>query len=188
MGNNITASAKKNPLPRISQGDLFRDIDIIESVEEEGKLLKINRIHFPCIIVLNQDCDLERDYENRNNPVNKNKDTSLLHMIVAPVLNFDSYLNGQHWGEIFEIGNHQKRKDTKVNFLINNECIRFHYLNFKVEDKLPELIIDFKHFFTVSSNMLYSLKNNRICSMDDLYKEKINQRFAYYLSRIGLPA
>ncbi len=188
----ITASVKKVPLQRISQCDLFRDIEVIENIVEENfgedKKIRISRIHFPCIIVLTQDCDLERDFENRNNDSKRNKNTSLLHIIVAPVLNFESYVEGKHWGNIFTIGERQKKGGSILDQLMKNESIRYHYLNFKDEDQLPELIIDFKHFFTVSSDMMYSLFNNRICSMDDLYKEKISQRFAYYLSRIGLPS
>ena len=52
---------------------------------------------------------------------------------------------------------------------------------------MPELIIDFKHFFTINRNKLYDQLDKRLCSLDTLFKEKVNQRFSNYVSRIGLP-
>ena len=69
---------------------------------------------------------------------------------------------------------------------MDNEIPRYHYLKFPDLD-MPELIIDFKHFFTINKNVLYKQIKKRLCSLDDLFKEKINQRFSYYVSRIGLP-
>ena len=70
--------------------------------------------------------------------------------------------------------------------IIDNEIPRYHYLKFPDSD-MPELLIDFKHFFTINRNVLYNQLSNRLCSLDDLFREKINQRFSYYISRIGLP-
>ena len=70
--------------------------------------------------------------------------------------------------------------------VMDNEIPRFHYLKFPDND-IPELIIDFKHFFTVSRSVIYSQIYKRLCSLDDLFREKINQRFSYFISRIGLP-
>ena len=82
--------------------------------------------------------------------------------------------------------NPQKRSDTAIKKLMDNEIPRFHYLKFPDAD-LPELIIDFKHFFSMNRNTLYNQMDKRLCSIDVLFKEKISQRFSYYISRIGLP-
>ena len=71
--------------------------------------------------------------------------------------------------------------------IMNNEDPRFHFLHFEDGFELPDMVIDFKHFYTVSTEYLYRNINNRVCSLSELYREKISQRFAYFISRIGLP-
>ena len=47
--------------------------------------------------------------------------------------------------------------------------------------------IDIKHFFTINRDHFYSQIVNRLCSLEDLFKEKLSQRFSQFISRIGLP-
>jgi hypothetical protein len=49
-------------------------------------------------------------------------------------------------------------------------------------------VIDFKHYFSVPVEYLERIKpTNFVCAVCELYREDICQRFAAYLSRIGLP-
>lgn len=180
----ISARKTKKIEDRICQGDIFKDIEIIENFRVEGSKVAVDKISFPYVVCLNQECDLERDFENQ---MNHKKDNSLLHLAIAPVFNFDQFLNGTHWGDIFINNKTSKRKDTKIKLIMDNEMPRFHYLNFPDSDSMPELIIDFKHFFTINRNMLYSKIDSRVCSLDDLFKERLSQRFSNFISRIGLP-
>lgn len=91
-----------------------------------------------------------------------------------------------HWGGIFQSNRPQKRKDTIIKKIMDNEIPRYYYLKFPEAD-MPELVIDFKHFFSINKATIYEQINKRLCSLDDLFREKINQRFSYYISRIGLP-
>jgi hypothetical protein len=181
----ISARKSKTNLQRISQGDIFSDIEVLENIEIKGSKLEIKKLYFPFVVCLNQECDLERDFET-NGTGNIIDDSNLLHLAIAPAFIFEQFLNGSHWGEIFCTGKSAKRGDTRINLIIKNEIPRFHYLKFP-EKEMPELIIDFKHFFTINRAILYSNMTNRICSLDDLFKEKISQRFSYFISRIGLP-
>lgn len=183
----VSAKSRAPQLKRISQCDLFQDIEIIESVNQDNDRLYVKRITFPYVICLNQDCDLSRDYMDFSSEPPKNDDCRLLHLIVAPVFIFEEFLNGTHWDKIFSPRNKQKKSDTAVKKIINNEDPRYHFLHFPDEDRLPDFIVDFKHFFTISNRVLYLNLSKRICSIDELYREKISQRFAYYFSRIGLP-
>ena len=167
----------------MSQGDIFQDIEILENIEVEKSIIRVQKILFPFVVCLNQECDLETDYKNNESMLCNN---NLLHIAIAPAFIFDQYLAGTHWGGIFSDNNPQKRKDTTIKKIIDNEIPRYHYLKFPSLD-MPELIIDFKHFFTINKIKLYNQLGNRLCSLDDLFKEKINQRFSYYISRIGLP-
>jgi len=71
--------------------------------------------------------------------------------------------------------------------ILNNNHSRYHYLKEDKDKGIPELIIDFKHYYTIHIEVLYNSEDKYLCSLDDLYKEDLSQRFASYLSRIGLP-
>ena len=177
----ISARVPKKAPERISQGDIFSNIEIIENLEVKGNKLIVNKIGFPFVVCLNQECDLQSDYIET-----KNRDRKLLHLAIAPAFNFEQFLSGSHWGDIFDQGQGGKRKDTAIKAIMDNQTPRYHYLKFPEEDK-PELIVDFKHFFTVNRDFLYKQLDKRLFSLDDLFRESLSQRFCNYVSRIGLP-
>lgn len=179
----MKVSAKKahKTSDRICQGDIFTDIEVLESFKVKGAQIILEKISFPFVVCLNQECDLENDFNSTSK-----KDTKLLHLAIAPAFNFEDFLSGNHWAGIFDNNDTAKRKDTKTKLIVDNEMPRFHYLKFK-EAQMPELIIDFKHFFTINRDLLYGQIDKRFCSLDDLFKEKLSQRFSNFISRIGLP-
>lgn len=181
----LKISARKSKIiqKRICQGDIFSNIEVIENIEVKGSKIIVDKISFPYIICLNQECDLESDFKTDPNYL---KDSRLIHLAIAPAFNFEQFLIGGHWGEIFQTSQSSKRSDTKTKLILDNEIPRFHYLKFPDID-MPELIVDFKHFFTVNRAFLYSNLDKRVCSIDDLFKEKMSQRFSNFISRIGLP-
>lgn len=179
----ISAKKIKVSQARIRQGDVFQDIEIIENITTAKSIVSVKKISFPFVVCLNQECDLEND---SNDDKANLSDKSLLHLAIAPAFIFEQFLNGSHWGEIFSNNRPQRRKDTIIKKIVDNEIPRYHYLNFADPD-MPELIIDFKHFFSINREVIYSQMGKRLCSFDDLFREKINQRFSYYISRIGLP-
>lgn len=179
----ISARKTKKIPERLSQGDIFQDIEILENIEVDKSIVTVQKISFPFVVCLNQECDLETDFRNNDQVL---CDNNLLHIAIAPAFIFEQFLSGTHCGEIFSNNKPQKRTDTTIRKIIDNEIPRYHYLNFPDKDT-PALIIDFKHFFTVYKKVMYDQINKRFCSIDDLFREKINQRFSYYISRIGLP-
>ena len=179
----ISAITLKRTQTRICQGDIFQDIEIIEDINATKSIVEVKKISFPFVVCLNQECDLERDFKDNKENLS---DKSLLHLAIAPAFIFEQFLNGSHWGLIFSNNKPQKRTDTHIRKITDNEIPRYHYLNFP-DAHMPELIVDFKHFFTINRESIYSQMKNRLCSIDDLFREKINQRFSYYISRIGLP-
>jgi hypothetical protein len=186
--SKIRVNSKR--INRICQGDIFKDIEFIEGADEKEGIIEISKIIFPLVIVLSQDCDLEQDYRFREEPDNdKNQDKCLISIIVAPMYNSDHFFRGEH---LKEIGlNRQIIKENKSpgKFIHNNLNPRFHYIEFSNMDfNFYNVVIDFKHYFTVNLNYLLSIKKyNYICRVNALYRERITQRFSHYLSRIGLP-
>ena len=182
----VTAKIKAELEDRICQGDVFHDLEIVENVEETPFGARVHYLRFPLVVCLNQDCDLNSDDRDKHEE-DSNKNCRLLHLIVAPAFYLDSFKSGEHWGDIFQIGEKVSLNRTAGKKLVNNEDPRYHFLHFPDNQPLPDLIIDFKHFFTVCTQYMYSNIDKRVCSIEELYREKISQRFANYLSRIGLP-
>ncbi len=182
----ISARKAKTSFPRICQGDIFKDIEVLEDVGIKGAKILIQKISFPYIVCLNQECDLNKDYNEMKVNYDNPGSSKFLHLAIAPAFNFEHFLVGNHWGEVFKSSGSVKRDRTQGKLIIDNEILRFHYLKFPDND-MPELIVDFKHFFTVNRDFLYRNLDKRLCSLDDLFREKLSQRFSNFISRIGLP-
>lgn len=185
---------------RINQGDIYKDIEYIEKVEIINNEIVISKITFPLIVVLTQDCDLQQDsayrIENENPPSNDNK--RLFSVIVAPLYNEEMFLAGEHLNDnstiqmkmrSFQKFGKKNNITSEYKNLINNETSRYHYLSFPPEIvNIVDSVIDFKHYFTVNIDNLMKVKEEKfVCKIPVLYREKLSQRFAYFLSRIGLP-
>lgn len=178
-----------NNTARICQGDLINNVEYIEYAEEKDANIEISKILFPVTVVLTQDCDLEQDFINRYNS-NNNQDKHLISIIVAPIYNIEHIYDGVHLSEIgLKMQTINKNPDkTENKYLRQNKNPRYHFLDFDDSVSLVDSVIDFKHYFTVNIIYIKKLKaTNFICQIDELYRESISQRFAYFLSRIGLP-
>lgn len=176
---------------RINQGDIFKNITHIENWEESGNELIIYRIRYPYIVVLSQDCDLREDASVRPNKIN---DKALVSVLAAPLYNFDQFLRGEHLLgldiEARKINKENKKGNPSTEYknMIRNETPRYHTIEFPPDTPLVKSVVDFKHYFSISIEYLQKVKDNNFeCTIDFLYRERLSQRFANYLSRIGLP-
>lgn len=108
---------------------------------------------------------------------------------MAPLYNYDKFLIGEHLLGIKRKMQVYGIKENSVTKIIKqNNNPRYHYLEFPIDIDIVNSIIDFKHYFSVGTEYLYSIyKENFTCRVDILYRELISQRFANFLSRIGLP-
>ena len=160
---------------------------MIGDVTEEQGILEVGRISFPYVMVLTQECDLEEDFRLRStNSAETKLDKLLLSVLVAPLYNADHLKKGTHLSELDINGDSIDSK--RWNHVTNNVMPRFHYLEFPKITKLIPLVIDFKHYFSVNIEYLKRVREERyITTVAELFRERISQRFANYLSRIGLP-
>lgn len=178
---------RTNKSNRINQGDIFRNITHIESWEESGHELKISRIHYPYIVILSQDCDLREDALVRSKQID---DKALVSVLAAPLYNFDQFLIGEHLKDLEIDASSISKNPAKTDHrnLIQNQTPRYHFLEEDSKAGLPRFVIDFKHYFSISIEYLLRVKDQNFeCTIDALYRERLSQRFANYLSRIGLP-
>lgn len=170
---------------RISQGDVFRDVECIEYIAEQDGIIEVSKIVFPLVIVLTQDCDLEQDAGNRGKPT---QNTRLLSVLVAPLYNAEHVFRGEHLSEIGLTMESISKGKTPGKTLMQNERPRYHYIDFPMDVPVVPSVVDFKHYFSVHVRYLEGIrKNNFVCRLSDLFREDVSQRFAAYLGRIGLP-
>lgn len=191
-------------LERVQQGDILSDVEYIESVTEQNGIITVSKIIFPLVIVLTQDCDLTWDFKLRRTNEEarqrkergerevkeSNQDKYLFSAIVAPLYNYEHFVDGEHLLELGQKMGTFSRKLTKTDNknLRQNNTPRYHYLQFDESVPIVNSVIDFKHYFTVNIEQLREHKRaHYVCSVSELFRERISQRFANYLSRIGLP-
>jgi hypothetical protein len=180
---------RKKPLSRVSQGDVYRDIELVEYVYEKKGNIEISKIIFPLGVVLTQDCDLKQDSNVRRNwALQSNQDKLILSVLVAPLYNVEHVYQGEHLDQLDNIKMQLINKSkTAGKNLRNNDNPRYHFLDFPLDIPIVPSVIDFKHYFSVNVNYLKKKKKDLVCRVSPLYREDISQRFAAFLSRIGLP-
>lgn len=176
--------------PRVCQGDILSDVHYIEDIEIDGDSIEVKRILFPYIIVLTQDCDLQQDHGVRwpKDKVPPNQDKKILSALVAPLYNAEHVFTGSHLSDLTMTMEAIKKSGTKGGMLVQNGTPRYHYLKFGPNVQIVDCVIDFKHYFSVNTARLTKHKQDHfVCKVGELYREDISQRFAAFLSRIGLP-
>ena len=181
---------KRKHLRRISQGDVFRDVECIEYVAEKRGILEVSKIILPLVVILTQDCDLEQDarYKDRKGKPPSNHDKQLFSVLVAPLYNAEHVFLGQHLIDLGLTMAKINKRTTEGRMLMQNERPRYHYLDFPADVPIVASIADFKHYFSVSVAYLEKIRpKSFVCRLSELYREDLSQRFAAYLARIGLP-
>lgn len=173
---------------RICQGDIFKDIEFLEYATEKEGIVEISNIVFPTVVVLTQDCDLNQDYRVRWSREGTNHDKQLFSVIVAPLYNAEHVFNGEHLDYLEMSMTPINRNSSHGKSIKNNQNPRYHYFDFPEGIALPPSIIDFKHYFTVNVKYLKKNKKNKfVCKLAPLFRENLSHRYAFFLSRIGLP-
>lgn len=189
-------SANKNcycdrGLKRISQGDIIRELNltISSAVGSVGDFTLAPSFSYG--VVLSQECDLEQHYgriakNTESEPEEHTHDQIIETVLICPAFPIDKFLLGEHL-EGMKMTNYNGSKKALEKLQGNDELNRYHYLP-GLSGKFPELIIDFKRFYTIPLGIFESnFKKFYISSIKDLYRERLSQRFTNYLGRIGLP-
>ncbi len=171
---------------RICQGDILEDFTykFTKIFDQSGEIISIN---LPYAIVLTQDCDLEWDYEKRfTNPSQKNDDKLLQSILICPAYIAEQFRSGDH---LSSLGLKMESWATDLwKHIKNNQNERFHFLDEEIDNGMPNLVVDFKHYYTVPIADIYSIVESKYkISIGTLFREDISRRFANFLSRIGLP-
>src|SRR5579863_7957467 len=91
---------KRTRLARVSQGDIFRDVECIEYVVEKSGIVEVSKLIFPLVVVLTQDCDLEQNSRYHTDAPPSNDDKKLFAILVAPLYNAEQVFQGEHLSDL----------------------------------------------------------------------------------------
>lgn len=172
---------------RIRQGDIFSNLEF-RFVNEDGST---GSVAFPFWIVLTQDCDLEQDHnarkrlEDDEDTGQKSQDKLIQTVLACPAFVAEQLREGTHMADLGWTMERWSSEPWKQ--IMRNNNARFHILPQTEEFSLPNLVIDFKRFFTLPIEYTNLNMGSRVAMVDDLFREAVSQRFAYYLSRVALP-
>jgi len=174
--------------PRVCQGDIVRDVEYFERVTEQEGIIELSKVVFPLAIVLTQDFDLAQDHLFRTEE-QATQDKWLISVLLAPIYNAEHVFAGEHLSEIGVKSQLIRKNKTDGQRVVQNKDPRYHYLEFPGGVEVVPSIVDFKHYFACPVAYLETVKTNGgfVCKVAPLYREDISQRFAAFLSRIGLP-
>jgi hypothetical protein len=184
------AKTRASRRERVIQGDVFRDVEMIEYVKEQAGDLELSKVVFPHVVVLTQDCDLEQDHRFRwARKPRHGQDKWLISVLVAPLYNVEHVYRGEHLEDLGMRMQEINPKRSPGEYLQNNTNPRYHYLRFPPDVPVSDSVVDFKHYFSVNGQYLRGLRAGQfVCRLAPLYREDLSQRFAAYLARIGLPS
>lgn len=187
---------------RPCQGAIYKDIQVSYfTPPEEGKeSTGADCWEFPYAVALSQECDLDQDHKRRElirasaSSGEPGSGEALDYgSMVLSVLVCPAYL-----AESFKEGSHLRSLNWKIKVkggalwtqIKANQHARYHYLAACPDLQVPEAVVDFKHFFTLPTELIYSKYNRSLYYIARLtvpFREDLSHRFAFFLSRIGLP-
>ena len=196
MSSNIKSVYRILEKDRLHQGDILSNFEFptINTLDDEEN---IEFTSIPHGVILSQDCDLDGAHMlhskiqetrkfDKNNPINGNK--FLPSIIIAPAFYAEEVNTGKYLLEMgFEMEPKGSLKKSNWKNIENNNNPRYHYLS-DINKFLPNLVIDFKIFYTLPYDYLYlNFDKYYTCSLNELVRENLSQRFFNYHARIGLP-
>lgn len=190
LKSKIKSQYENHSCERITQGDILRDVNIL-IVDGEGQL-EVIELQYQYGVVLSQDCDLQQGCKISNNQTDSSNPVAEFNQFLPSILFVPAFP-----AEIFRLGEHliglYKIKAQKINTdewkrLKKNNNSRYHYLPADQQNQVPDLVLDFKTYFTIPYKTLSNEhKNHYLTTVNEIFREELSQRFANYLSRIGLP-
>lgn len=191
--SSINAYYQKHSASRVCQGDILRDFKF-NVVDPKGKVFQFG---FPYIVILSQDCDLlankpialaGRQPESVASLESQPVFNQYLHSILfLPAFPAEAIREGAHLVGMFGIRQDRLNSD-RTRLIKDNKDPRYHYLNSDVSLQIPDIITDFKAYYTLPPEYFAPPMPNYLATANELFREHLSQRFAQYLSRIGLPS
>ena len=164
---------------RVCQGDILRDLQfLIGEAKSKSEAEFDTPKGLEYAIIMNQDCDLSQDFKQRSKAGVRNSQ-NVRTILICPAYPAQKFFKGTHIPD-WEHREIPEKEAAKVRS--NDTFKRYHYLAGEQEIGVPEVVLDFKHFYTVPVEIVYrQRKDVYIATINELYREELSQRFAYFL-------
>lgn len=186
---------------RICQGDIFVKFKYPVRYLPKDHEFDVDELTIPYLVVLSQDCDLLSDCWNRNeiqtidcdtgedcSEKEKDHDKLIPSILVCPAYPAKIFKKGKHLEKFDYQMQDFRKKGTMWNFVVTNQNPRYHFLKRKAGTQMPDVIIDFKQYYTIPRDLLYErFDEHYLMTLNALFREELSHRFANYLSRVGVP-
>jgi hypothetical protein len=184
LKSKIEKLFEKHDCERISQGDILRDITF-NYVQKNNE---VQEYYFQYAIIITQDCNLEQ-YQRKRNEKREGDifNQYIPNLLIIPSFPAESLRQGQHLTDLY---NYQQDliPSAKWKNLKLNKDERYHFIKGYVDMQVPDMVCDFKHFYTIGFDYISEQYNQSyLATVNELFRENLSQRFTNYLSRIGLP-
>jgi hypothetical protein len=138
-------------------------------------------VTLPYAVLLSQDCDIEQD-----NPDGEYRNQFLPNYLLLPAFLALQLQEGKHLSA-FNLKT-ERIDSTRWKTLKQNKNDRYHFLDSDGNFQVPELVLDFKAYYTIPRETLRFLYPScYFATVNELFRESLSQRFANYLARIALP-
>jgi hypothetical protein len=171
----------------IRQGEILKNIryHFFEQNQTDPNLTDVSSYQLSYAVVATPDCDLLQDFKARKT----NQSGSLFSVLLFGAGDSDNAKQRTGFGSKIWKG------------VLQNQMDQFHFLDRKgmasksMEDTAQGLAVDFKRYFTLSPQELYGQFRNsetssrceRLCRLDDLWREDFQRRAMSYMQRVALP-
>ena len=154
--------------------------------------LAVTSLEYQYGVVLSQDCDLEQGSKVTTAHYNNEESVTEFNQFLPSVLFIPAFpaellRSGEHLVELYQIKT-QKISTNLWKSLKSNNNPRYHFLPSEPSQQIPELVMDFKTYYTLPFRVISSqYKKYYLATVNEIFREGLSLRFANYLSRIGLP-
>ena len=174
---------KTHDASKISQGDILRDFEFIIG----GKGRNAVQIEFQYVVVLNQDCDLSWGSHFFDRDTTQPFNQYLHNILLTPAFPAGLARSGEHLSKLFGF---KSCRITSANWKLikQNRNPRYHYLPADIDLQIPDLLIDFKAYYTIPYEYILELYSDSYqTTINELFRDALGQRFAHFFTRIALP-
>jgi hypothetical protein len=180
---------------RPCQGAIYRNLITFLPESAPDPEPRFARWELPYAVALSQECDLLQDHKSRLKlkesmavPPDFKHDKLLPTILLCPAYQASLLRAGDHLNALARKMESYNSKQWSL--IQQNNNSRYHYLGGWPDLQVPELGVDFKHFFVMQTELMieyYGDEDHYVARLGYLYREDLSQRFAAYLARIGLP-
>lgn len=182
-------SRYREPALFLESGQVLRDVKLPEYRRGPDGQVVHSPTAFDWLVVLSQDCDLERDREDRARREQDStfeKETNLLRIaLVCPAFPATSVSSGTYLLGAKQWGSNERQ------LLDRDGEDRYHGLH-SCEGKFDRLLIDFKLLTgahpTYLESWISTHSDSAVATLEAPFRDRLIQRFVGYLGRIPEPA